>query len=296
MTDRTNIAARAGRWSAAHRKTAIFGWLAFVLVAFAVGGALGTKTIDQYHGGTGESGHADELLGEKFHQPATERVLVQSRNAGAQGAEFRAGVRDVSARMSAHESVTKVRKPALSDDGRSALVEFQVKGDSDQAQKRIDSILATTSAAQRAHPSLRIEQMGDASAEKAFEESLADDFSKAERLSLPITLVILVVAFGALAAAGIPVLLALTGSAGHARCDRRREPGGSRWTSRSARWCCWSAWPWESTTRCSTSGASVRSGRRAAAPRPRCRSPPPRPVARCWSPGSRSCPRWPACT
>ena len=211
MTDRTNIAARAGRWSAAHRKTAIFGWLAFVLVAFAVGGALGTKTIDQYHGGTGESGKADELLGEKFHQPATERVLVQSRNAGAQGAEFRAGVRDVSARMSAHESVTKVRKTALSDDGRSALVEFQVKGDSDQAQKRIDSILATTSAAQRAHPSLRIEQMGDASAEKAFEESLADDFSKAERLSLPITLVILVVAFGALAAAGIPVLLALTG-------------------------------------------------------------------------------------
>ena len=228
MTDKTNIAARAGRWSAAHRKTAIFGWLAFVLVAFAVGGALGTKTIDQYHGGTGESGHADELLGEKFHQPATERVLVQSRHGSAEAAELRAGVRDVSARMSEHESVTKVRKPALSDDGRSALVEFQVKGDSDQAQKRIDSILATTSAAQRAHPSLRIEQMGDASAERAFEKSLADDFSKAE------TAVAADHARdprGGLRRAGggrNPGPARAHRRAGHARCDRRREPGGSR--------------------------------------------------------------------
>jgi uncharacterized membrane protein YdfJ with MMPL/SSD domain len=211
MIGRTNIAARAGRWSAAHRKTAIFGWLAFVVVAFMIGGALGTKNIDQYHGGTGESGRADRALGEKFQQPATERVLVQSRHGSARPAELRAGVRDVSARLSAHPSVTKVRRPAPSKDGRSALVEFQVKGDLNQAKKRIDSILATTGAAQRDHASLRIEQAGDASAEKALDKSIQDDFSKAETLSLPITLVILVVAFGALAAAGIPILLALTG-------------------------------------------------------------------------------------
>ena len=77
MISRTSIPARAGRWSAKHRKTAIFGWLAFVVVAFMLGGSLGVKTLDQYHGGTGESGRADELLGEKFEQPATERVLVQ---------------------------------------------------------------------------------------------------------------------------------------------------------------------------------------------------------------------------
>jgi uncharacterized membrane protein YdfJ with MMPL/SSD domain len=211
MTGKTSIAARAGRWSAEHRTTAIFGWLAFVVVAFVIGGALGTKNIDQYHGGTGESGRADQALGEKFKQPATERVLVQSRHGSARDAEFGAGVRDVSARLSAQPSVTNVRKPALSGDGRSALVEFQLKGDRDQAKKRIDSILATTSASQRAHPTLRIEEAGDASSEKALDKSIQDDFSRAQKLSLPITLVILVVAFGALAAAGIPVLLALTG-------------------------------------------------------------------------------------
>ena len=41
-----NIAARMGRWSATHWKTATFGWLAFVVVAFGLGGMVGMKTID----------------------------------------------------------------------------------------------------------------------------------------------------------------------------------------------------------------------------------------------------------
>ena len=41
-----NLAARMGGWSAQHRKTAIFGWFAFVLVAFALGNATGTTQID----------------------------------------------------------------------------------------------------------------------------------------------------------------------------------------------------------------------------------------------------------
>ena len=44
----TNIAARMGRWSAKHRKTAIFGWLAFVIASFSRSApAVGMKTIDQ---------------------------------------------------------------------------------------------------------------------------------------------------------------------------------------------------------------------------------------------------------
>jgi RND superfamily putative drug exporter len=54
----TNIAARMGRWSARHRKTAIFGWLAFVVVAVVVGGAVGTKALDQDELGVGESARA----------------------------------------------------------------------------------------------------------------------------------------------------------------------------------------------------------------------------------------------
>ena len=59
-------------------------------------------------------------------------------------------------------------------------------------------------------PELFIGEFGDASAVKAVQTAFADDLGKAGLLSLPITLAILVIAFGALVAAGIPLLLALT--------------------------------------------------------------------------------------
>ena len=57
-----NLAARMGRWSASHKKTAILGWLAFIAVAFLIGNAVGTKRLDQNATGTGESGHVDSVL------------------------------------------------------------------------------------------------------------------------------------------------------------------------------------------------------------------------------------------
>ena len=79
-TKPNNLAARMGRWSADHWKTATFGWLAFVLVAFALGGAAGTKTIDPNTAGPGESGRMDRILDEGFERPAGESVLIQSRS------------------------------------------------------------------------------------------------------------------------------------------------------------------------------------------------------------------------
>ena len=76
--NRNNIAARMGRWSATHWKTATFGWLAFVVVAFGIGGMVGMKTIDADAPGPGESGRMDRILDAGFPQPAGESVLVQS--------------------------------------------------------------------------------------------------------------------------------------------------------------------------------------------------------------------------
>ena len=57
-----NLAARAGRWSARHRKTAIFGWLAFVIVAFMIGGAVGQQSIPEEDYGNGQSKVADHAI------------------------------------------------------------------------------------------------------------------------------------------------------------------------------------------------------------------------------------------
>ena len=58
-----------GRWSATHKKTAIFGWLAFIAVAFVIGNAVGTKQLDPKKAGTGESGHVESVLADHFKQP-----------------------------------------------------------------------------------------------------------------------------------------------------------------------------------------------------------------------------------
>ncbi len=213
----TNLAARMGRWSADHWKTATFGWLAFVIVAFALGEAIGTKTIDPNTAGPGESGRADRILDAGFPRPASENILVQSDTLGAQDPAFRAAIEDVASELSGLAVVQHVRSPLepanagqISKDGHAALVSFEIRGDADKAAEKLDPIVARVAAAQKAHPGLFVGQFGDASAADAIDTAFGNDLSKAGLLSLPITLVILVLAFGALVAAGIPLLLALT--------------------------------------------------------------------------------------
>jgi uncharacterized membrane protein YdfJ with MMPL/SSD domain len=210
-----NLAARAGRWSARHRKTAILGWLAFVIVAIVLGGAMGTKTQTDADTGVGDSGRADRAVDKSFPKAADESALVQSRTMTASDPAFRSAVADVQGRLSRVDGVRAVESPyrsdaAISKNRRSVLVNFKIPGDTDAADKKVDGALAAVAAAQKAHPGLRIEEFGDASADKAISKSFEDDFKTAEVTSLPLTLVILVIAFGALVAAGVPLLLALS--------------------------------------------------------------------------------------
>ncbi len=218
MNEPRNIAARAGRWSAQHRKKAIFGWLAFVILAFAIGGAVGTNTLENQESGVGESGKASKAEFDAFPKKAEESVLVQSRELKADDPRFVAAVEDVVDRLNETKGVTEVNSPyaagnfaQISPDKHSALVDFDIPGEPEDTEKAVEEPLATVAAAQKAHPDLLIEEFGDASANKAIGESFEDDFRKAEITSLPITLIILVIAFGAVVAAGIPLLLALSG-------------------------------------------------------------------------------------
>jgi uncharacterized membrane protein YdfJ with MMPL/SSD domain len=212
-----NVAARMGRWSADHWKTATFGWLAFVLVAFALGGMAGTKTIDPNEPGPGESGRMDAILDAGFKQPAGESVLIQSSSLRVSDPAFADVIDDVVGRIETSEAVENVRSPLdpenasqIAPDERSALVEFEIRGDADDAADKIGPVLDRVDVAQRVHPEFFIGEFGDASAVDAVETAYADDLEKAGQLSLPITLIILVIAFGALVAAGIPLLLGLT--------------------------------------------------------------------------------------
>ena len=211
-----NLAARMGRWSARHRKVAIWGWLAFTLVAFALGTVIGTKTLAPEDTGVGESGRVDKILGDDFETPAAERVMIQSPTLEAGSPEFKAVVADIVSRFEGFENVSDVQSPLRPDngnlisvDGHTALVDLEIAGDPDDAVDKIAPVAAEVAAAQRAHPAYDIESFG-VTAEEQLDQAFADDLRKAGLLSIPVTLIILLVTFGALVAAGIPLLLALT--------------------------------------------------------------------------------------
>jgi uncharacterized membrane protein YdfJ with MMPL/SSD domain len=214
----SNFAARMGRWSAAHRKTAIFGWLAFVLVATVLGGAVGMVHLPMDEAGAGEARRAQVLVKESDRpKRASENVLVQRRTEGASDAAYKAAIADVAATLEGTEEVVAVRSPLdrhahglVSADGRSALVQFDLEGDPHAAAKRIDPVLAAVAEVQKRHPDFRIEQFGGASTMKALNDTVGKDFQRAEVLALPITLAILLFAFGALVAALLPFALAVT--------------------------------------------------------------------------------------
>src|SRR4051794_32652871 len=211
------LAARAGRWSAQHRKKAIWGWLAFAVIALAIGNVLGTETQEAAQSGVGQSGNAERTIDDAFPKRAVEQVLIQSNSTTATNPSFRAVVGDVERHLSAvphTQAFESPYKPAnagqISADGHSALLRFEIAGDEDQAQDRVGAALDATTAVQAANPAFTVEQVGDASINKQVNDSIGKDFNRAFVTSLPITLVILLIAFGALVAASVPLILALT--------------------------------------------------------------------------------------
>jgi uncharacterized membrane protein YdfJ with MMPL/SSD domain len=205
------VAARAGHWSATHRKKAIGLWIAFVVVALVGGSAVGQRQLTDAESGAGSSKTAEMALQDKHLQdPATESVLVQSRSTTANNPQFKAAVADVAHSLQSSGQVSHVDPPKPSSDGQAAVIDADLKGDPDDAEDRADAIFAAVDQAKRANPAVQIGVTGDATANKQLSDSISNDFEKAETLSIPITLLILVVAFGALVAAGIPLILALS--------------------------------------------------------------------------------------
>ena len=213
----TNLAARMGHWSATHKKTAIFGWLAFVACMFVVGNIVGTKQLDPKTSGAGESGHADAVLAKHFKQPQGDSVLIQSTGKTVADPAFRAAIADVTRSVSALPQVKKVTSPLtpgnadqISHDRHSALVTVELRTTDLEKAKTLDEpVEKAIAAAATRHPGVAIDEFG-LNAEKQLDKAIKDDFLKAGVFSIPVTLVILIIAFGALVAAGLPLLLALS--------------------------------------------------------------------------------------
>jgi RND superfamily putative drug exporter len=214
MTGRRNVAAAISGWSVRHRVIAIVGWVLFVGLAAVLGSASGQRQMTEVEYAQGDSARAMRILEDAGLQvPAGEMFLVSSPGPATAPA-VRAAVADLLGRLKSTNLVSEVRDPyangLISADNHSVLVQASMTGDPITAADRVQPLEDAAAAARSAHPVVRIDEFGDGSANQWFNNTIGKDFQRAEWTAVPLALGILIVAFGSLLAAVLPVGLALT--------------------------------------------------------------------------------------
>ena len=215
-----NIAARMGRWSANHWKTAVFGWLAFVIASVFLGGAIGTKYLETNDLAVGEAAKATKIIEAGFPESSDEQgeiVLIQSKTLEASDPAFKAVIADVAKTVDTFPEARKIDTPLeaghtdlVSDDRRSAMVQYQPVGTFEEASLYIDKIEAAVNKTAAKHSGFEVSQLGSVTTTKATDAAFASMLQTAGLIAIPLTLVILLLVFGSALAALLPLLLAIT--------------------------------------------------------------------------------------
>ncbi|WP_433222974.1 MMPL family transporter [Microtetraspora malaysiensis] len=208
---RRPLTVRVAGWSAAHPWRAIIGWFLLVALCLGVGAAVGTHGASTEDYRVGEAGRAEAMAaaGDLQRRPV-EYVTVRARSGPLDEAAARAVVKDLIARMTALPEVAHVDPPVRSLDGSVLRVDVTMKGEELDARKHVDALLDQTSQVQKEYPNLVVEETGSPSISKGVDKQRGDDLALSEAITLPITLVTLLLVFGSVVMAGVPLLLALS--------------------------------------------------------------------------------------
>lgn len=206
-----SFSVRMARWSARHPWRAIVGWLVFVALCLGAGSAVGTNSARTADYRVGEAGRAETLAAEAgLERRATEQVLISARSGALDQGAARAAAKDLTARMKRLPEVAGVAAPLLSDDRAILMVEVALKGEERDAKDKVDAVTEQTAAVQSAHPGLLLQETGSPSVSKGVDQQRSDDLALSEAITLPVTLITLLIVFGSVTMAGVPLLLALS--------------------------------------------------------------------------------------
>ncbi|MYS34101.1 MULTISPECIES: MMPL family transporter [unclassified Streptomyces] len=199
------------RWSARHPWRAITGWFLFVLLCLGAGIAAGSNPATTKDFWVGEAGHAESMATDAgLQRRPTEHILIRSASGPLDTARANAAARALTTRMRALDEVREVGAPVSSKDGTALRVSVVMEGAELDGRKNVVPLLAETAEVAAAHPDLVVEETGSPAISKGVNDQRGDDLALSERLSLPVTLVILLAVFGSVVMAGVPLLLALS--------------------------------------------------------------------------------------
>lgn len=219
---RGGLVERIASWSARRRGLAILIWFGLVVASVLLSAVVPGKDASNFD--AGESGQAQRVMREQStFEPIKENVLVQPLQAGGDqklttDSDLRAAVDDLASTLRAMpDKVGAVRSPLddggadlVSADGSSGLLTFQFSGAAELVRGNYNEVVRTIDEVKERHPDVRMVQAGDRSLSTAVDDYINSDLVQSHVLSLPVTLLILLVVFGSLVAAGIPLLLTIT--------------------------------------------------------------------------------------
>ena len=205
MSRLTAASTRAARWSATHPWRAIGAWLGVIAIAVGLAFAVPTRSTTQDDYRIGESGRAHAMLADAGLLAApSENFLIAAREGAANPHALDNAATQLRARMQSAPGITEVSPVIWNDDRSAALVSVSLDPDIQDVTPLAD----VAAHVQRSDPSVTIHQAGDVSIDAGINERVAADLHTAEAFSLPVTLLLMLLAFGALIAAGVPVLIA----------------------------------------------------------------------------------------
>lgn len=187
------------------------GWFLFVALCLGAGLALGSSPATTEDFWVGEAGRAEAMATEGgLQREPTEHVIIHAESGRLDPAEARAAARDITARMEALPEVARVGDPVSSRDGAMLRVPVVLNGPELEGKKNVVPLLEQTRKVAAAHPGLVVEETGSPAISKGVNDQRGKDLALSERITLPVTLVTLLVVFGSVVMAGVPLLLALS--------------------------------------------------------------------------------------
>ncbi|MFI5654816.1 MMPL family transporter [Streptomyces anulatus] len=206
-----HLPVRMARWSARHAGRAIAGWFAFVVLCLVAGIALGTNEATTKDFWVGEAGRAEATATEGgLERSPTERIMIRARSGELDMAAAGAAAQDVTERMRDLPEVESVAAPVRSRDGEVLLVSVVLNGPELKGKKNVVPLLEQTAAVGADHPDLVVEETGSPAISKGVNDQRDEDLALSERISLPVTVITLLIVFGSVIMAGVPLLLALS--------------------------------------------------------------------------------------
>ena len=279
-----------------HPKKIIAAWLLFVVACMASGALVGTQNLTDVQSEVGQSAQADALLQRAgLRDPASENILITAPTRGEGERRGRGPGHCWRPRCPGRVGDRAGAVPDLVADGgrtrpragRSCVVILTTP------PTRSTDLLGTQFAGRADPPGHRPARRSGRHRDKAINDIIGSGLHRAELISLPITLLILVLAFGALVAASVPLILGITavaaaigalGLVSHDRAQQRVDLGDRR-PDRSRRRGRLLPLLRPPRARGASARATVRPGSTVGrCPTPRCSPPPPRSAGRSSSP------------